>query len=302
MINKDSWENIKVNKMSMYKSDENFNIFLFKNLDSSLGILFELKNNTFEENEITFVEFKYRENLNMIDLTLNNIESKDIFSIVCNDIISHINPNEEISIQIKKRLNKWKDLLKNRQNKNLSIETQMGIYSELKFLLEILEPKFGIEEAILSWYGPEKDKQDFVLKNRAIEIKSHRTSKGDVAIISSINQLYSELELYLVNYALSINNEGESIKELYEQIMKLICNNQLEQIFLEKLFSCNYFPQDDKGNLYNFSQDSIKYYLVDENFPKINREGISPKIINLNYMIDLTEVNKISEEQLFSKI
>lgn len=301
IVNKNSWEQIKPNRIRMIQSKERVNIFLFRNLDASLGIIFETEDRAYEEDEIKFVEFNYRETSNRIDLTLNNLNNRDIFSLVCSDIILNIDFKKEINVEIKKRLNKWKGLLKNKANQNLSMEVQMGIFSELKFLLEILVPKLGIEESVLSWNGPEKDKQDFVTEKRAIEIKSHRTSKGNVATINSINQLYSEIDLYMVNYSLSTSEQGEDIKRLYEKIMDLILVEDLEQIFLLKLLNCSYFPEDYKGILYKFSQDSIKYYFVDNYFPKINRSGIPHQIISLNYIIDLNEVDMISENEFLGK-
>lgn len=300
MINKNSWDNIKPNRMKMIYSIDKVNIFLFRNLDASLGILFELEDQIYEENQIKFAEFNYREKSNRIDLTLNNPNYKDIFSLVCSDIIINIDFKKDINNEIKKRLNRWKELLKNKSNQNLSMEIQMGIFSELKFLLEVLVPKLGIEESILSWNGPEKDKQDFITNKRAIEVKSHKTSKGKVAIINSKDQLFSEVELYLVNYSLSINQEGNSIRELYDGIMNLILEENIEQIFLLKLLNCNYFPEDYKGILYNFSEDSINYYLVDDIFPKIDRNRLPSQIINLNYTVDLTEINTISENEFLN--
>lgn len=300
MINKNSWDNIKPNRMKMIYSIDKVNIFLFRNLDESLGILFELEDQIYEENQIKFVEFNYREKSNRIDLTLNNPNYKDIFSLVCSDIIINIDLKKDINNEIKKRLNRWKELLKNKSNQNLSMEIQMGIFSELKFLLEVLVPKLGIEESILSWNGPEKDKQDFITNKRAIEVKSHKTSKGKVAIINSKDQLFSEVELYLVNYSLSTNQEGNSIREIYDRIMNLILEENIEQIFLLKLLNYNYFPEDYKGILYNFSEDSINYYLVDDIFPKIDKTRLPSQIINLNYTVDLTEINTISENEFLN--
>lgn len=133
-------------------------------------------------------------------------------------IVLHLPPfrncdtSDKMISAVEIRLRRWQQLLKQDANQTFTIEKQMGLFSELLCLKEIVAAKVGIKQAVVSWVGPEFDKQDFLMDKAVIEVKSHRTSKDEIVHISSLQQLHSEKEpLLLMSYALTFSENGLSV-------------------------------------------------------------------------------------------
>jgi hypothetical protein len=239
----------------------------------------------------------------IINLKLINNNNYEIFYYLCCDVIDALSNKGELqSSDIKKRLLKWVELLKKKSNRELSIGKQMGIYSELHTILNFLPHKMSLENAILSWRGPDMDKQDFDLGDSLLEIKSYSATKKQSISISSIEQLdVSHTSLYLFIYELSLNEQGENIKELInrfsEKIDKLSYHTQ--SMLFTKLYSLGYQNEHDAPQ--KFKVISNELFKVEENFPKICRNNVSNAITNVKYDIDIEQINefKIIKEEYF---
>ena len=123
---------------------------------------------------------------------LNHNKDWNIFLILCRDLIEVAKKCETDQKMIRAtqlRLQRWQQLLKSEFRKEFPIEKQMGLFSELLCLRDLIIPKLGVASAIKSWVGPDYDKQDFLLDTLAIEVKSYKTSKGELINISSKEQL-----------------------------------------------------------------------------------------------------------------
>ncbi len=138
-------------------------------------------------------------------LILNDHDDWELFKILCDDLTAaavQCGADEEIIDAAEIRLRRWHLLLKREIRRELTVEVQMGLFSELLCLRDLVAPMTGIKQAADSWVGPLSDKQDFLLENSAAEVKSYRTSRGPVVEISSVQQLNSEKEsLFLITYS-----------------------------------------------------------------------------------------------------
>jgi len=233
----------------------------------------------------------------MLILILEDNQNWKLFKHICDHLSEQSIEIESAAGFIKKvqiTLKKWHDMLKFARNKSMTPELQMGLFSELSCIREILEPNLGIKQAIKSWVGHEKDKQDFLLDNLIIEVKSHRTSKSPIANISSAGQLYSEKEpIYLFSYALTTNaSEGPTVMDLVSEVEALISideeNSELIEYFYIQLDNYGYNPEfaDEKDAL-RFLIDSVTCYEVNDFFPKLTE--VCAEIVHLQYGIDLTK-------------
>lgn len=228
-------------------------------------------------------------------LIVQSNEDWEIFLALCNDLtgvcLNYID-SEEMLQAVELRLKRWQKLLEERKNLPFPIERQMGLLSELLCLRDIISKKIGIEQAIMSWNGSDYDKQDFLLDDSVIEVKSYRTSKGDIVHISSSNQLYSEKDsIYLVSYALTISENGKSIENIADNIRELLIDssNQFLNSFENKLLNYGYAPEVLNDSLYKFIVDKQRAFHVNETFPKIIPSDIDKNILTVNYSIDLSK-------------
>ena len=232
-----------------------------------------------------------------LTLILEDNQKWRLFKHVCDHLSEESSELENASSFIKKVqliLKQWLDMLKFARNKSMTAELQMGLFSELSCLKDVLEPNLEINQAVKSWVGHDKDKQDFLLDNFILEIKSHRTSKSPSANISSAGQLYSEKDpIYILSYALTTNaSGGPTVVDLVSEIEALIFkdeeNIELIEYFQVQLDNYGYNPEFSNENpALKFLVDSVTCYIVNDDFPKLTQ--IPSEITHLQYAIDLTK-------------
>lgn len=240
-------------------------------------------------------------------LILNNKEEWEIFHTLCEDLIEaakRCSGEEYVTAAVEKRLVKWQRMLQDNTYKNFTIEKQMGLFAELVCLKNIIAPELGVKQAVVSWVGPDFDKQDFLIDKAVVEVKAYRTSKGERVQISSLQQLQSPKDpLYLIANGLTNTENGLSVKDIADSITRML-GEDLETIdmFDQKLEDYGYISRlIEKQQLYKFILDIQKVYEVTELFPKINREDIKPQIIQVKYSIDLSQCSEfeVAQDDLF---
>lgn len=240
-------------------------------------------------------------------LVLSSKDDWQIFKILCDDLTAEAlrcASDEKMISAVEVRLKRWQQLLKQETHRELTAEVQMGLFSELLCLRDVIAPKIGIGQAVNSWVGPDFDKQDFLMDKSAVEVKSYRTSKGAVASISSIHQLESDKEsLFLTAYGLTQSENGLSIEDIAESIKKLLQTepNEVFDLFENKLAQYGYIPELIKEPLIKFITDKSRAYFVSDEFPKIDSKNIRSQIVSVKYSIDLsrcaefeTDLNSVS--------
>ncbi len=227
---------------------------------------------------------------NKLILLLKETKDWEIFLILCNDLLNVMKQHDEdIIVNVMKRLERWQKLLRKSAFKIMSKEEQMGLYSELKILRDYIIPAYGYSAGIHGWVGALGDKQDFLLENFAIEVKSFRMTSGNLVWISSKEQLNSEKNpLYLFACALNEAGSGETIADLAKSIKEKIANESLSTEFIEKVEVYGYFPEIPQESLSKFLLEQVKGYEVRDGFPKIALEHVSPLIPNMKYSIELS--------------
>jgi hypothetical protein len=227
---------------------------------------------------------------NKLIILLKEMKEWEIFLILCNDLISVMMEYEEdIIVSVMKRLERWQKLLRKSTFKIMSKEEQMGLYSELKILRDTIIPSYGYSKGIHGWVGALGDKQDFLLENLAIEVKSFRMTSGNNVWISSKEQLNSEKQhLYLFSCALNEAGSGETIADLVKSITEEIENEGLLIEFINKVEEYGYFPEIPQDTLSRFLLEQVSGYEVRDGFPKLALEHVSPLITSMKYSIDLS--------------
>lgn len=289
------------------KATLDYNVFWIVDASNKYGLMIQFDQNFIPKHEIKLkgIEIKWDNSTNpnkLIMLLLNN-EDWEIFLVLCNDLISEMEEKSDALLdRILKRLIRWQKLLQKASNTIFSKEVQMGLYSELKVLQEYMIPNIGYSAAIQSWVGSLGDKQDFLLENFAIEVKSYRITADNAVWISSKEQLNSEkTPLYLFACALREGNQGETISDLITLISSGITDGNVLNDFVDKVEKYGYFSELEQSSLFRFSIEKVTAYLVEEEFPRISIESVSPWIDKLKYKINLSGCieYKIEIENLF---
>lgn len=309
------WINMGISSQRRVDYQISHNIFWVTDLNGNYGFCIQAKKESFTSintiilKGISIVKRPIEELVELF-LILNDRKDWQIFHVLCEDLIEvakSCNSNEKMISTVEIRLKRWQQLLKQERNSDFSVEKQMGLFSELLCLNDIISPKYGIITAIKSWVGPDYDKQDFLLDNMVIEVKSYRTSKGDIITISSKDQLYSEKEpFYLLSYALTTSDRGLTVEDVICTIKGKLSSeldDNLMDIFENKLMDYGYIPEIIKEPLQKFKLDNQRVFHITEDFPKISPQNIMNQIISVKYTIDLSKCKdfEIKIESLFEK-
>lgn len=308
MIN-NPWNTMPLSTKRRVNLETNFEIYWIKTSKNINGILFKVPSVFFEfKNNFLFKEIDLilntLENDTEIYLLLKNNSSLEIFNILCKDILGvalKVNPTKNTTEEIFFRLKKWENLLSKGSKYIFSKEAEKGLFGELMILKDFIIPKFGIEKGIVNWSGPEFDKHDFIIDNLLIEIKTYTSNKGKKIYISSPEQLHSSSlqNLYLVAVEIIKSEEGKTIQNLIDEIKFLIIEfPNLVDIFELKLINYGYIKEICENELEKYVNTSIEFYLIDDNFPRINLLNIPTGILNLKYMVDLLSCHKNKIESL----
>ncbi len=230
----------------------------------------------------------------LLRFSLTNSELLDYFSIFCSDLIKSTEDISEDIIAYKticSRYMSWKKMFRT-DSSNLNENEIMGLIGELLFLRDEMFPKYGQEQSIISWSGPEKTHKDFAVSNTWYEIKTTSVGKASVSI-SSIEQLDSDVEGMLIVYFLEKMAppfNGIKINDLVLSINEMIELPPLKQLFFEKLETFGFkISQDNDNFVYNFA--GRNRFIVNTDFPRLKRDAIPLAITKTKYELSLANIS-----------
>jgi hypothetical protein len=271
---------------------DEFGIYCLRFENVELGSI-NFKN--IELNEISIIVHDTGSGLFTITLKLLEPNKYDLFYFLSSDLINHLAEETPVSAKkLKKRLQVWIDLWKRKNNREMSLSAQMNLFSELFVLFDFIVPKKGIEFAVLSWRGPDKDKQDFDLAEYLLEVKSYLSTSKKNLKISSAEQLTVRTQpIKIVALQLSQNsNQGQSICELLSINKNLLDELSIETygLLYSKLYELG-FSQDIDATI-KFNVVSTSCYNVDDDFPVISSKFIPEGIDSVEYSIKIDSIRK----------
>ena len=312
MTNTNPWENMDKGLERRVSNSKLKRIYWVTDTYGRYGISFRRNDNFTHINtlpKLHGIELQKRNigiNQGELNLVLLNKEEWQIFLTLCNNLISaaiEFEDDEASLSAVEKRLLRWQALLKRERVPELSVERQMGLLTELICLRDIVASKIEFKTAVVSWVGSDFDRQDFLLDDIAIEVKSHKTSKGEVVQVSSKYQLDSiKKKVVLISFSLTLSENGKTVLDVVKDIQEKLSNEDpyLTELFERKLLECDFVPEFIEKPLQGFLIDSQKNYLVTKEFPRIESSMVSSFIQNVNYSIELTYCTRfeIKEEQI----
>ena len=240
--------------------------------------------------------FEKINNIQQLSFVLTDIGNDDMFYLICNDLLEktkHLNDEQKAIDVLLNRLDGWRKFLKSKR-KVLDKRGLIGLIAELYFLKNELFPKFGIKQSLDFWKAPMQEKQDFIVHDTAIEIKTKNTQNK--ITISSFEQLNSELEnlyIYVVTITESSQNILNSINALkyIENIKREIAAQDIESLLeFEKLLLEYGYLNNPEFEQLSFFVGEKSIYKVENDFPKIS--SIQSGIESLTYKINLDSCQK----------
>jgi len=237
---------------------------------------------------------------NIIIFKLLNRDHKDIFAILCEDLISKIsNESNEKKIihEVLNRLEKWKSLFIKTKTDGLTPEEQRGLFGELYFLKMFLQSNIDYLYVLNSWVGTEKHIRDFQYGNWAVEVKTTHGNNHQKIQISNERQLDTSniQSLFLYHISLELHqNSGDSLNDLIEDIVIILSSNIIAlNKFKYKLLEAGYFASHkiyyDKNG---FSVRKDTFYQIKNEFPRIEEKDIRIGIGDVKYSIILSNCSE----------
>lgn len=271
---------------------KNLNLSLFSNLrDISVEIIPDELNP--ERNYLIF--------------TLLNAEFRDIFSVLCEDLIVSVAPlqsEERILKELINRFQKWKSLFEKVSSHGLTPEEQRGLFGEL-FLLKKLLLSFDQTSMVLSsWVGVEKQIRDFQYNNWGIEVKTTHGNNHQKIHISNERQLDTSNLKYLFLFHLSMEshlNSGETLNSMVDSIRFLLEDDFVSlNKFNNKLFEAGYFENHrDKYSDTGYFIRNETFYKVGRNFPRIEENDLRNGVGDVNYSIIISQFSEYVRSEEF---
>jgi len=241
-----------------------------------------------------------------------NQQHKDIFSVLCEDLINQVTSILDEKVLIKELLNrlaKWQTLFERLGQQGLTAEVQRGLFGELYFLRLFLNNSTDKNYCINSWQVPSNTVQDFHYGTWAVEVKTTHGNNHQKIQISSERQLDDSVvpNIFLFHLSLDVrNNHGDTLNDLVEWVETYLRNDVIElNSFRLKLFEVGYFDihkpiYQDTG--YNIRQESI--YKVEGGFPRITENEIRNGVGDVKYSIVISDCLSFvrTETELFQNI
>jgi hypothetical protein len=228
---------------------------------------------------------------------LINNQHKDIFAVLCEDLIHVVSAenNEKKLVQtLLNRFEKWKSLFSKFIIDGLTPEEQRGLFGELYFLRLFLVSKNADLNVLNSWVGGSRELRDFQFNNWALEVKTTIGNNHQKIHISSERQLDTThvKNLYLFHLSLEkVQESGESLPSIISSIYDLLMNDTFSlNRFKAKIYEAGYFEhQKDLYSKIGYHIRQENFYKIEDQFPRIQENELRSGIGDVNYSIIISQ-------------
>lgn len=239
-------------------------------------------------------------------LILNDSEEWEIFLALCQDLIRASERAETLATAVQiilRRLQRWHEFLKRPRKEAMTDAEIKGLIGELLVLQNPLAEKFGWDEAVSFWKGPEDAPQDFAVYQTAIEVKCQSGSATPTVQIASVEQLNAQLpKFYLVVHTLaSATAKDEGAFTLNALIGKIRdaqadkASDATRDLFETLLFQTGYIPYEAYEEKF-FILLSTRIFAIRDGFPRILPDAIPLGVGRVSYQIKLENLAPFAAE------
>lgn len=246
---------------------------------------------------------------NILLFKLLNNKHKDIFSILCEDMIVNTATIQNEQLLIKELLNrfeKWRSLFDKIGLNGLTSEEQLGLYGESFFIRKFLQTNSDCGSVINSWMGSAREIKDFQHGSWSVEVKATHSNNHQKLQISNERQLDTSNLEALFLYHLSVETRqqsGETLNQIIDSVYGIL-ESDISSLnrFKSKLLEYGYF--DAHRNLYEnkgYSMRNESFYRVEGDFPRIEETDVRNGVGDVKYSIIASQCQAFlrKEEDVF---
>jgi hypothetical protein len=249
---------------------------------------------------------------NTLLFKLINNQHKDIFSILCEDLIASITTetNEKQLVKtILNRFEKWKSLFTKIVSQGLLPEEQRGLFGELYFLRKFLQINKNYQLVLNTWIGTTGEVRDFQMNHWALEVKTTHGNNHQKIQISSERQLDNTHidKLFLYHLSLEkVQESGESLNQIITSICTILDVDVIAlNRFKSKLYEAGFFERHQ--DLYETTGYFIRkdiFYSVENEFPRIQENEVRSGVGDVKYsiIVSLCESFIQTEQSVFETL
>lgn len=233
--------------------------------------------------------------IRLLDITCLHKELENVFAEVVDEVLLRIHMGTGVPDAVRSTLEDFRALLLFPSTKNKPIETIIGLVGELLILSELQKIS---PEGWRCWTGPHGARHDFRAGNRAIEVKSTRSTANSLVTIQSHEQLSEPQggKLHLIRLLLEPTPGGMlSVSELFRAAAQNCTESGKLREVLQKL-ECN-DPDAPEWNHIHFSLEGEEMFEVTEGFPRITKANFTKGTLpvgvqGISYQVDLNQARQ----------
>ena len=228
-------------------------------------------------------------------ISLSEISFEDVFSVICEDLLDYVETiSDELLLleEVQKRIYQWIELFRQLSLDELSVSQQLGLFGELLYLKELLSSPLDTYFILNLWVGPDHGIRDFEYKDWAVEVKTTAGHNKQQVKINSERQLDTSLlkYLFLIHISVEISKSDDStLIDLIDEIRTILKPYpKVENYFIMKLLKRGLdIKLSNIRLLYDFKIRSEKYYIIKDDFPRIEEKDLRNGVKDVKYSIDI---------------
>lgn len=222
---------------------------------------------------------------------------REIFTIVCADILEHWIPHAAATDSLKllsQRLSRWKKFFQRGAQLGLNREDYVGLFGELSFIETGLKAGIASLPIANAWQAPLATNQDFLFGPLAVEVKTTTGNEIDKVRITNTRQLDSTglQSLFLTRYAFDFRQgSGRTLPQLVTVLKTSFAANSPHalSVFNDRLLEAGFVesaPNEFDG--WGFTIRHFDAYNVGEGFPRLLESSLPSGVSEVSYILNLS--------------
>lgn len=225
---------------------------------------------------------------------------------MCNEVLDLFESIMDIDRALDLTLGKWELFLSRQRPSLLSMEARRGLFGELTVLNHLISSGVSEEDAVAAWLGPSGDPKDFILVDKAIEVKTTKMEER-VVEIHGLGQLEDVTvgPLFLWVLLVEDGGSGPSLKKMVDDLYTGL-PAPIAQQFLDKVHEAGYSAGDEEElaaySSTRFEQIGEFIHPVEVGFPRLTTADVVGKqeVVRVDYLLDTSNLTVLGRETVLA--